>query len=288
MLQGGLFLVWGLYLLGGAFWNLRRRLRIKSIPRSKIAAAAVGPIELHGFGVRAVNDMVSPGTQTPCIYYRYKILKRRKTRRSSEWKTIYSEDSSHIPFLVKDETGEVWVYPLGCELYSNDKMVIHGGQYTIEARDALLRMGKTVWAMMPDDHRIEEELLLPNSSIYVLGYLHVTQDFLRQEITGEIHDHIVRLKERSDILKVIDKNKDGRLDQAEWDAARERLESAIKENYREARGSKVVGFKKNNFFILSSYREGSLTGQFGFFAILKLFGGLVLTVGASAYLLSQL
>lgn len=279
----------GVYHLWGFFFHLRRRLRVQSVPRSKIAAAAIGPVEIQAFGVKAADeDLRSPLTGQPCLYYKYRILKRTKNGKSSSYSEVYSEDSSHVPFLVQDETGQAWIYPMGSEFSSIHREVLHGGQYTIRTREALSRLGRSEWALDSDNYRLEEEILVPGDSVYSLGYLHPTQDFLRNEISGQIIDKVRRVKERPDILKKIDRDGDGRISAAEWDAAREKLERSVKEHYSAVRGSKVLGFKSKNLFILSNYHERSLLGQFGFFAIAKLVGGLAMILGASAYLLVQL
>jgi hypothetical protein len=184
--------IWGLTLLAGFFIDLRRRLVIIRTPRSKIGAAAIGPVELKGLGVRAADEkLLSPVAQRPCLFYRYRILKRQRTKNSSKWVQIYTEDSSHIPFVIQDETGEAWVYPFGSELISQQHEVLHGGQYTLPTRAALERLGRFDWAMNADDYRLEEDLLVPGDSIYALGYLHPTQTFLSHEISDQIHEHIL-------------------------------------------------------------------------------------------------
>lgn len=275
----------GIGLLLGFFKDFRRYLIVRRAQRSKIASSAMGFVEVKAHGVKAAEEvLLSPVTQSPCLYFRYRVLERRQNGKSSSWVEVHREDSSHIPFLIRDETGEVWVYPAACELYTYHKQVIHGGQYTLRAREALTRLGRFNWAMTSDRYRLEEEFLAPGDALYALGALYQTQDYLREEYAGLLREQIVRLKGDAKLMNRVDQNKDGEISHQEWDWARDRLSTLVHEHLENTRGTRILAADVRAPFILSNLAEGSLTSQFQFFAIVKLVTGAALFWGASWYL----
>jgi hypothetical protein len=110
----------------GVFWygfNRMHKYRlIQDTPRSKVRSIAIGLVEVHG-NVQAKEYIVTPFSQTKCVYYKYEIKEyRRHTSRDSKgnvtttysWDTI-STGQKRTPFFAKDETGEIYVDPAGAE-----------------------------------------------------------------------------------------------------------------------------------------------------------------------------
>lgn len=258
---------------------------MKRVPRSKLASAAMGLVEVKGRGTQSAQPkLLSPVGMHPCLYYQYRILERRQSGRSSEWVEVHKEDSSEIPFEIEDETGSVWIYPVGSELHSSHKAVLHGGQYTVTTRNALERLGRMAWASGSDRYRLEEEYLAPGDTIYALGTLYQTQDYLREEYADLIRSKIVELKSNPELMKKVDKDRDGKISDTEWDWARNRLQTLVSEHFKNFRGTKVLAADRKAPFIVSNLAETSLISVFGFLSIVKVVTGLVLTLGALIYL----
>lgn len=86
---------------------------VQDIPRSKIRSMAMGLVEIHGQFL-ADKYLLSPFSQTKCLYCRYEVQEFQKRGKSYEWVTIYNNEK-RIPFWAKDETGQVYVEPTGAE-----------------------------------------------------------------------------------------------------------------------------------------------------------------------------
>jgi len=104
--------------IAGFFWGfnrLRRKRKIENIPTSTVRGLAMGPVELVGKTQKRIN-LASPLTQTPCVFYRYTVERYKRRRRSGDWVTIASGNSSFSPFELNDGTGKVLVFPQGAEV----------------------------------------------------------------------------------------------------------------------------------------------------------------------------
>jgi len=115
----------------------RKKLQvIKETPTVSAAEAArmaeaVGNarVEVKGTAV-AEKHLVSPASNTPCLYYQYKVERRTERRvRDSQgnwdteyhWDTLESGEES-IPFLLRDASGEIWVIPQGAHFVADKKV----------------------------------------------------------------------------------------------------------------------------------------------------------------------
>nr|MBN2277559.1 hypothetical protein [candidate division Zixibacteria bacterium] len=107
------------------FFKLKTYLIIKDTPRSKIRSMAMGIVEIHGTIACFENNLIkTPFSKTDCVYYKYEIEEYRqhtsgsgKNRRTEHrWDTVAWGDKG-IPFMAKDDTGEVYVDPHGAETY---------------------------------------------------------------------------------------------------------------------------------------------------------------------------
>jgi len=70
------------------------------------------PIEISGI-IEAPKPIKTPFTNRPCVYYEYELERREESQENPGqyvWRRI-AQDSSSIPFWVRDDTGHVTVYP---------------------------------------------------------------------------------------------------------------------------------------------------------------------------------
>ena len=122
-------LVFGLAVLAvlsiGSAWGAFRVMRvtrlIENVPTSRIRSAAQGYVEISGTAHWLPGEKIlSPLTQTECVWWSYDIRQRgRDSRGRMAWQII-DQSNCHGPFLIKDDTGQCVVNPLGAELLGSD------------------------------------------------------------------------------------------------------------------------------------------------------------------------
>jgi len=95
----------------------------KNTPTSKIRSAAQGFVELQGKQV-AIEDQpcLSPLSFMPCTWYRYIIEEWVQREKSGSWE-LRHEESSSLPFLIQDDTGQCWVFPKEADFITDKTQV---------------------------------------------------------------------------------------------------------------------------------------------------------------------
>ena len=101
---------------------------IEDTPTSRVRSAAQGYVELAGRGEPLDGTKnLAPLTQRPCIWWRYKISKRKRTsnKGSDAWQTVAS-GTSGLPFLLDDGSGHCIVKPDGAEIVPTESTTWYG------------------------------------------------------------------------------------------------------------------------------------------------------------------
>jgi hypothetical protein len=99
--------VGGLALLYNGIRRYQFRQKICNTPTSKIAAAAMGAVEVYG-KVKPVEPLKSPANGADCTYYCTEVFRWQKSGKHSKWVRIKFEIKG-ITFVLEDETGSVIV-----------------------------------------------------------------------------------------------------------------------------------------------------------------------------------
>ncbi len=76
------------------FYLLRMKRKIENTPTSRIRSVAMGMVEVKGKAIRKYA-LVSPMTQTPCVFYRLTRYRRDKNNR---WAVSSARSSDNVPF----------------------------------------------------------------------------------------------------------------------------------------------------------------------------------------------
>ncbi len=156
----------GLFFSGFKKWEKRRA--VSRTPTSKIRSAAVGLCEFFGRAKPNHGTILSPISETPCLYYYYEIEEYRKSGKSSRWVRIQTGKSAE-PFFVEDQTGRILVLPSGATLvaHEDEQFKLHTFMSGDEAfRAALYRLGVPV---LGNNLRAHEIYILEDDPVYVLG-----------------------------------------------------------------------------------------------------------------------
>lgn len=209
--------------------SLKRLRAIRDTPTSRIASAAQGYVEVIGRGQDLTNPpMISHLRMLPCLWYRYRVEERYRTKNGDGWRTVDSGES-HDSFIVNDDTGTCVVDPQQAEIST-----IYRDQ----------------WQNL--DKRYTEWKLLKNDLIYVLGEFHTQSGSADIDARAELNGLLAEWKRDMPALhKRFDLNNDGVLDMAEWMLARKAAKREVDKKIRELQAQPAIN-------IISQPRDGKL------------------------------
>jgi hypothetical protein len=262
---GAMALCWG------AFACLRLKRFVENTPTSRIRSLAMGLVEVRGRAMRRYA-LVAPMTQSACVWYR--LRKYRRDR--NNWTLTSQSDSTHVPFILDDGSGQVVVDPGGATVKARTEQTSYPGESTL--------LGAVVDGG-PDEKWVEE-LIYEGTTLYVLGYAHPARE-VGPGLRGRTTEVLRRLKLDPHALRRYDTNGDGRLDADEWQSARadaERLAVA-----EQLKGTSVptvdhvlLGKPPRGlpFLIAEGQTGGELAGRYGWL------GAALLVLGVAAFLLA--
>ena len=206
---------------GGIFYFVRRARLIEDTPTSKIRSAIQGYVELVGTGWNLANhSLAAPLTRTPCVWYRYKIERRVHFGKSTRWQTVNSETSS-LPLLLRDETGQCFINPTQAEVIPSISQVWYGHAAWPASQAGHRSTG--ILGMLTDRgrYRYTEQRMHPGEPLYALGEFVTLSDDGAQSIDRQVSTKLRAWKQKPEaLLRHFDMNQDGSLDLDEWERAR--------------------------------------------------------------------
>lgn len=150
-----------------------------------VKAAGSPRVEVKGT-VSCEQPLISPRSQTPCVYYRYKLEHRveRQVRDSQgnyrteeHWDTVESS-KEELPFLLSDATGSVWVIPNDADFVLESQSHIGYGRPHDDRASTGSVIGDVVGGVLDSldgrydrvsGYRVTEEVLRVGQPAYVLG-----------------------------------------------------------------------------------------------------------------------
>jgi hypothetical protein len=218
--------LWGLY---RCFRNLWRNRLVSDTPLVRIRSAAQGYVKLFGRAA-AVNDkpLAAPLTSRPCVWWRYQVdQKTRNAKGETRWDTIDSGASVDL-FVLADGDDKCLVGPVNAEITPTTHDVWYGAQ----PRPAGAPMSSTLLQM--GDFRYTEDLLSTGDQLSVLGELRSHSEIVDPDDSAAALLHQWK-RDQKGLLARFDKDHDGRLDAAEWEAVRQAAEVESKSKTRESR-----------------------------------------------------
>lgn len=261
---------------------------ITALPVSKVRSLALGPVELCGTAA-PLTPLVDPVYGQTCAYFRVDVEERRSVGDYDHWANVYHADSDATPFLLSDETGGIPVCPEGAELYC-DKL--HCDESILPSQDAAvstflgpLRKGRPL--------RLNACIVREKEPVCVIGYARVSETpltILKRALRLDLSLPAVarRLKADPAKMKAADLDKNGQVDEAEWDAAlrKERDgESADDPQTEPPKAYPVVVAKNpNGYYVISDKSRRDLVASLQSQAGLYVAGGPILSVACAAYI----
>lgn len=189
---------------------------IKDTPTSKIRSAAQGFVELEGIASQDHTPMPSPLSQRPCIWFDYCIEKRVQSDKTTSWRTI-SSNRHPGPLILDDTTGQCLIRLKKAKVYGGIRTSWMGNSpfptsLSVDRQDSFLQFG---------NYRYTETIIPPGSPLYALGSFTTKRPIDGHSREGAMGSIIRRWKENyDDLLTRFDRNKDGKLDDKEWELVR--------------------------------------------------------------------
>jgi len=280
---------------GWGFWYgfraLAKSRTVENTPPARIRSAAQGYAVFHGLGAAPPGTTIrGPLTGRPCIWWHYEI-EERGSGRSGEWNRL-DEQTSDKPFLLDDSTGQCLVDPQGADVIPHARIVWRGStpwpEYRLPPTGGVL--GAVIDRLLSGGrYRYTERRLEAGMPVYALGEFRtlggVSLADPEDGVVQVLHDWKAN---QANLLQRFDSNHDGRIDAAEWEAARAaaRAEVMQKRKARELEPAvPTLGEPGDGrAFLLSGSEPQALVRRFRWQAA----GGITLFVGSAAALAALL
>lgn len=209
-----LFICIGLYLFFSSFKKFREKRLVEDTPTSTIRGLSMGIVEVMG-KAKGAYVLQGPFTHKPCVFYKYLIEEYREEGDSKRWMPGASGDSSFIPFLVEDETGEMLILPNGADFLLPEDFTYTTQNYT-SLPENVRRFSQTFASVWDDivrrGHicRFREWIIEEDDSVYILGYARKLANISAGYRNNS--RHLRRNMESDPFTKVFyDTDKDGRI-----------------------------------------------------------------------------
>jgi hypothetical protein len=224
-------LTYWLYIAGLAaaavysFWftfrSWRKNRVIEDTPTSRVRSAAQGYVELGGRGILPPDvKNRGPLSGIPCLWWRYRVEQRRRNSRGQH----PVSDTSEVPFVLDDGTGQCLVDPRGAEVFPGVTNVWYGPEEWPRGPPppnpgGLLGRLKNAFAR--GDYRYIEHRLPLNQDVYAIGDFRSVGGAAAIDTETAMTNLLREWKnDQPALLARFDTNHDGTLSHAEWERAR--------------------------------------------------------------------
>jgi hypothetical protein len=197
--------------------RLRRDRFMADTPLVRVRSAPQGYVRIEGLAEPPPGeDLRSPLTGRACVWWDYRVDYRETLEQGKrQWRNV-ERATSVAPFVLSDGDGECLIGPVGAEVTAtiNDRWTGN------TPRPTGLPFEQSAFNLIGDgDYRYHERLISPGSKLSVLGELRSHTEF--GAVDAKTKDILLRWKhDQPALLKRFDRNHDGQIDSAEWEAAR--------------------------------------------------------------------
>lgn len=267
------------------FKNWKRLRFIEDTPTANLRSAHQGYVEIEGKGALIEDKPIyAPLSNHRCLWYRSQIecqeILIEKGQSRINWNVIYS-NISHHSFKLTDGSTSCFVDPDSAEIQGEEKLVWYGN--TEWPNQTQILESQSVLHSNNNRYRYSESLILPGQSLYVLGQFSTSSAASQHSIREIMNNLILDWKKDSQhLLKRFDANKDGQIDQQEWESARQIASAESQQIYQqrllEPEHNIITKPKDKRYpFIISVYSQASLRQKYRLTAYLSLLACLVLT-----------
>ena len=257
--------------------NLRRARIIEDTPTAKVRSAPQGYVELDGFGLHLPGIPVrAPLSGTECLWYRF-MVERKKVRRDSHgersvhWDVVREGESDDI-FLFEDDTGQCVIDPSGAEVTTSTQEVWYGyGNLSMHGIRNTGMLGAAT-----GEYRYTEERLMPGP-LYAIGWFRTVGNAdvsMNEQVKALLREW---KSDQRQLLERFDEDGDGKIDQHEWEAARQAAIRQVVEEQSRDTANRVTHVlcrpeDRGRPFLISDQEQHDLAGRYRRNALFSLLG----------------
>jgi hypothetical protein len=270
-----------------------RRLRlIENIPTSTVRGAAQGFIELEGVTKMMGGEPIhAPLSGKLCVWYSYKVQRKEQNpldrRHNSHWRTIDEGVSDNL-FHLQDKTGSCVIDPDEAEVIPTSSRTWYGNRDRPEGWGGSTDLGGAFSSFFAGvgRYRYIEKLISEGDPLYAMGgFVTLGGNDGSYSISAEVRDLLAAWKHTPErILKHFDFNRDGEIDQAEWQIVRKQATKKVEQSRRERDHQPEVHIMKKpvdgaHHYLLSVVPQSKLRLRYSFLAVGSLSTFLLLVAG---------
>jgi hypothetical protein len=214
-----MFGAFALLALWGFFVRFRRDRVVADTPLTRIRSAAQGYVKISGRAVPASEaPTAAPLSSRPCVWWSYEIAVREEDSKGNKtWKTRERAASTEL-FVLADEDSRCLIGPVQAEVTPTVNDTWYGTQ---PRPDTAPLTGGGLFQLETGDYRYTERLLKPGDRLCVLGDLRSHSEGATTDLGAAVAAKLREWKQDPrTLLARFDTNHDGKIDAAEWEAAR--------------------------------------------------------------------
>ena len=204
------------YAIYRLFLSVTRDRFVADTPLVRIRSAAQGYSRIEGHAGRTDPDiLVAPLSGRPCVWWDFHIsIRETDSRGNSKWSRVESA-TSVTPFTLADLDGRCLVGPVGAEVTPTDTDTWYG-----DTPRPVAGPPQHLWiGSLEHTYRYTERLIAPGTHLSVLGELRSHAE--DREVDGDARSLLATWKaDQPQLLAQFDADHDGKIDTAEWEAAR--------------------------------------------------------------------
>ncbi|GAB6041567.1 GIDE domain-containing protein [Endothiovibrio diazotrophicus] len=236
--------LWAMALISIVSWiaTYRRARLIRDTPTARIASAGQGFTELVGMGEAHPGGDLAAGPMwiPPSLWYRYHVRCEDSNGRSRGRSSRTSDDT----FLLRDDSGVCVIDPDHAEVVTTHKRTRREGDCVYEI-----------------------EYLRPGDTLYALGeFVTVRAGDTPLDPNADTAALLREWKGQSETMKRFDTNGDGKIDEAEWAAARHQARAEVAKQHMTHRLAPGVHMLRvpthGRLFLLSNIDPDHLAQRF--------------------------
>ena len=206
--------------LYGFFRRLRRDRMVADTPLMHVRSAAQGYVKVSGL-VHAAGPapVAAPLSGRPCVWWDFKVAEQqRDSRGRTQWRTVESATSVEL-FVLADGDAECLVGPVKAEVTPSRVNTWYGNSSRPVSGPPLASTGTGLVLLPAGSFRYTESLLDVGTEVCVLGELrsHSETGDLAAAVAARLHEW---KQDQATLLERFDRDHDGQLNAAEWEAAR--------------------------------------------------------------------